>query len=101
MFRDKTKTKDNQSLRDPNALTDFYMDTFMCSEYQLKNANCMEEYTESRMFSFNKRKKFKECMNYLDQYKACIIGINQNRVTKRQPAVEGEKIKEVKEDKNS
>jgi hypothetical protein len=79
----KTKTKDNQSLRDPNALTDFYMDTFMCSEYQLKNADCMDEYTESRMFSFNKRKKFKECMNYLDQYKACIIGINQNRVTKR------------------
>ena len=97
----KTKTKDNQSLRDPNALTDFYMDTFMCSEYQLKNADCMDEYTESRMFSFNKRKKFKECMNYLDQYKACIIGINQNRVTKRQPVVEVEHKKEDKEQMNS
>jgi hypothetical protein len=39
-----TKTKDKESLRDPSALTDFYMDNFMCSEFQLKNALCMEEY---------------------------------------------------------
>ena len=30
-----TKTKDNEDLKNPRALTDYYMDTFMCNEYYL------------------------------------------------------------------
>ena len=30
-----TKTKDNEDLKSPLALTEFYMDTFTCSEYYL------------------------------------------------------------------
>ena len=30
-----------------------------------------------------KRKIHKECLNYLDQYKACVIGINQQQLAPR------------------
>lgn len=85
-----TKTKDKESLRDPSALTDFYMDNFMCSEFQLKNALCMEEYAYYRFFSFGRSKKYKECINYFDEYKACLIGINQQTVVKRPKVVRPE-----------
>ena len=78
-----TKSKDGQSLKDPGALTDYYMDTFLCTEYQLKHAVCMEEYASAWRFSFGRRKKYIECANFFDEYKACLIGINQNTVFER------------------
>ena len=29
---------------------------------------------------FGRRKLYKECLNYLDQYKACIVGINHDKM---------------------
>lgn len=85
-FGSRKKTKDNESLNDPDALTHFYMDTFMCTDYQLRHAICMEEYSKYRVISFSKRKKYKECINYFDEYKACLIGINhQSTPVRRNP----------------
>ena len=77
MFSYLTKTKDKQSLKDPSALTDYYMDTFLCTEFQLNHAKCMEEFQKLKFYAvINKRKKHNECNNYFDEYKACLIGIN-------------------------
>ena len=36
------QTKDGQDLQSASALTNFYMDTLMCNEYQLKSHLCMQ-----------------------------------------------------------
>ena len=48
----------------------------------------MDEYNQKHFFSFGKDKLHKKCMNYLDSYKACIIGINQNMVGTRRELTE-------------
>ena len=75
---DKYKqTKDGEDLFNPSALTNYYMDTFLCHDFQLKEAECIQEYAQISTLRFYKRnKKHKECMNYLDEFKACVIGIN-------------------------
>ena len=35
------QTKDGEDLASPIALTEFYMDTFMCNEFHLKSQLCM------------------------------------------------------------
>jgi len=39
----------------------------------------MEEYAELRFYALSRKsKKYKECINYFDEYKACLIGINMH-----------------------
>ena len=71
-----TKTKQGEDLKSARALTEYYMDTFLCNEYYLKHQQCMDEYSQKSYFSFGRKKLYKECMNQLDSYKACVIGIN-------------------------
>ena len=72
------QTKEGEDLSSPSALTSYYMDTFLCHDFQLKEAICSQEYAQMSSLRVWKRiKKHKECMNYLDEFKACIIGINQ------------------------
>ena len=62
----------------PDSLTYFYMDTFMCTEHFLQNEQCMQNYNSISKLRFSKRRAVhKECLNHLDKYKACVIGINQ------------------------
>ena len=71
------QTKDGEDLQSASALTNFYMDTLMCNEYQLKSHLCMQEYEQvSRLRVYKRRKMHRECMNHLDEFKACLIGIN-------------------------
>ena len=58
-----TKTKQNEDLKNPRALTDYYMDTFLCNEYYLNYQQCIEKYDQKSYFSFGRRKLYKECMN--------------------------------------
>jgi len=38
----------------------------------------------SRVFTWRKKRRlYKECLNHLDTYKACIVGINQERMLSR------------------
>jgi len=66
-----------KELDDPRALTYFYMDTMLCNDYMLENDECMGRFSQMSYFKvFKRRKLHRECLNYLDQYKACVIGIN-------------------------
>lgn len=72
------QTKEGEDLMNASSLTNFYMDTFLCNEFQLKSHVCMEEYQQmSRLRVWKRKKLHRECMNYLDEMKACLIGINQ------------------------
>jgi hypothetical protein len=77
----------NADLRsNPDSLTAFYMDTMMCTDFYLKNQECMQEYLSRRgtplsFITGKNRKLNRECLDYLDKYKACIVGINQQRIT--------------------
>lgn len=74
-------TREGEDLNSPSALTDYLMDTFLCSDFQLKSQTCMEEYkTVFSVRLFKRRKMHKQCMNYLDEYKACLIGMNQQQI---------------------
>ena len=75
---DKLKqTKDGEDLFSPSALTAYYMDTFLCNDYHLKANICLAEYEQmSYLRMLKRRKHHRECMGYLDEYKACLIGIN-------------------------
>ena len=88
------ETKEN--LRDPEALTFFYMDNVMCTDFYLKYNSCMEDWGGK----FWRRKQYKECMNHMDQYKACIVGINHEKIAPRRKLSENEltiKRKEAKD----
>ncbi len=70
---------------DPDGLTAYYMDTMMCNEFYLQNEECMQDYLSRRgtpisFITGSNRKLYRTCLDYLDQYKACIVGINQERV---------------------
>ena len=86
LFSKRKPSDDKFNLRaNPDSLTAFYMDTMMCTDYYFKNEECMEDYLGRRgtPWSFvtgKNRKLYKECLDYLDQYKACIVGINQERI---------------------
>ncbi len=61
------------------------MDTMLCNQYYLQNEECMQDYMTRRgtPWSFvrgTNRKLYRQCLDYLDQYKACIVGINQERI---------------------
>ena len=75
-----TQTREGESLKDPDALAFFYMDTMMCSQFYFKNEECMEKYN-SKWLPVGKRKLYKECLSHLDKYKACIVGINQEKLS--------------------
>lgn len=82
------QTRDGEDLMNPTALTNYYMDTFLCHDYQLKEAVCSQEYAQMSTLRFWKRRsKHKECMNYMDEFKACIIGINQQQIGQSQRQV--------------
>ena len=38
------RTKDGEGLDNPTSLTNYFMDTFMCTDYHLKSQICMDEY---------------------------------------------------------
>ena len=65
---------------DPDGLTSFYMDTMLCNQYYLQNEECMEDYLRRKgpwgAITGKNRKLHRQCLDYLDQYKACIVGIN-------------------------
>lgn len=72
------QTKEGEDLTSATALTSFFMDTFMCNEFHLKSQECMQDYDSMYRIRFRRRSKLhKECMNFLDEYKACVIGMNQ------------------------
>ena len=65
----------------PESMTYYYMDTFLCNNYFLQNEECMKQYYSMSAIRVKARRvQHKECLNYLDQYKACLIGINQQAV---------------------
>lgn len=74
--------------QNPDSLTYFYMDTYMCNEFFLLNEECMDRYNSIWRVRYRKRKTVhKQCLNYLDQYKACLIGINMHSVGAQQRKV--------------
>lgn len=40
----KKQTRAGEDLYNPTSLTNFYMDTFMCTDFHLKSETCMQEY---------------------------------------------------------
>eukprot|EP00347_Sterkiella_histriomuscorum_P014699 403359887 len=77
-----SKKAESGNLRDPEALTFYYMDTMMCNDYYLNYNDCNNQYTAKKL-PFGKRKLYKQCMNLLDEYKACVVGINQDKITQQ------------------
>ena len=60
----------------------------------------MEKYNEKYFFSLGKKKLYKECMNNLDSYKACLIGINQNMIgSEHRRVLSVEELLQRKEDR--
>ncbi|CDW90750.1 ubiquitin carboxyl-terminal hydrolase family protein [Stylonychia lemnae] len=51
----------------------------LCNDYFLKYQTCNEQYLNKKL-PFGKRKLYKQCMNNLDEYKACVVGINQDKM---------------------
>ena len=84
--RGSTKNDDNFTLKgDPDGMTSYYMDTMMCNNFYLQNEECMQDYMSRwtspwSVITGKKRKLYRECLDYLDQYKACIVGINQDKM---------------------
>lgn len=72
LFSNKSTPDKNLDIRtNPDSLTAFYMDTMMCTDYYLKNEECMEDYLSRRgtPWSFitgKHRKLYRECLDYLD-----------------------------------
>ena len=67
-------------MNDPDGLAFFYMDTMMCHEFYMKHQDCQQEYNKKWFFSRGRSKLHKECLNHLDKYKACLIGINTDKL---------------------
>ena len=61
-------------LSTPEALTSYYMDNYLCNEYLLQKEECIQRYNK-KWTGFGKKKLYKQCLGYLDQYKACLIGM--------------------------
>ena len=70
-----------KQLGDPESLAFFYMDSMMCNEYYMKHQDCLKEYESKWFFSMGRKKLHRECTDYLDRYRACLIGINTDKVS--------------------
>jgi len=67
-------------LESPESLTAYFLDQVNCNEIYHKHLSCIEAYN-NRVFSLrSKKKQYQTCMNYLDQYKGCMVGNNQDRL---------------------
>jgi len=69
--------KKEANIKDPELLTFYYMDNVLCNEYYLAYDGCMERYNSKR---WGRSKLHKECMDHMDKYKACVVGINQEKI---------------------
>lgn len=78
--RDKEFSMDQGSLNDPEALAFYYMDTLLCHEHYMKHEDCTRQYQAKWFFTPGRRKLHRECVDYLDKYKACLIGINVDKL---------------------